>query len=946
MKGKVTCIILILIIFVNIFMPILSYADDNDNIESNIDNVATETEAYYSSVSLAVDDANNNTIKNADSNEEEGTVSVKITEKNVNIKLLKNCSEENELQILNNIDLNLNGKELNLIARNSEEGYGFLVNKYKTLNINGEVEGSAISHEETLGKPFIMFQVVGNLNINGGKYINNVNDSKAWFVNTSETSVHNISIENIELTTSAKESALGVHTSIERNNSTVIFNNNECIMNSIERVCIAVLGSCNLECKNNDIKSYSEKGVVQGIALYDYGNGIINDNKIELNSNNSSCIGINIYNYSRGAIYNNEINVTATNGITYGIKTEKGSKVNIDNNQMSSISEKRKAYGIVSKGIAEIKDLNLKVICREIQDQGSYGIRNNGVQMIIKDSNIVCDAPSNNYGSTDNKLSTSTGINSSTGELKLYNVNVETTDYGVAPSGSTRMYVKGGTFQTHGHGPFYFSNGFGENHIEGATLIGHGKNNYDGEFSTENWISISSCMYMGGGTNEDNSGVSAYLNNCIIDDEGTASGYFVLRGSSGEKNLSLYISNSEFIYNGGGRPRFREDHYTDNVYLGSGNTFTNTNILFQSYTSPNYPENGTATMEDNVHETEEIYKAENTSYLQLGESKYNNVYIEGEKFDRTNLEIKYINENGEENIITDYEIVNEQDILVENQESITVKYNELELQVPIKVFSSEYKDLMLEKNIYCELDEIVQNVAYTDVNNEIVRCIIGNVKQIEVTTLPTKTSYVKGEELDLSGIEVTATYEDGTTGVIELTADKFTGYDKNTAGEQTVTVTYGEGITATFTVNVFEEIDIKTNNYEIIKDSGVNYLEKIKPNTNIETLKENITTNGTIEIYKDNMKVIDEKQLIATGMEIVIKFHDDEVRFVVVVTGDLTGDGKMSIGDLSRLSRYTARLDELEGAYLRASDITEDGKYASISDISKMSRVLAGMDNL
>ena len=59
---------------------------------------------------------------------------------------------------------------------------------------------------------------------------------------------------------------------------------------------------------------------------------------------------------------------------------------------------------------------------------------------------------------------------------------------------------------------------------------------------------------------------------------------------------------------------------------------------------------------------------------------------------------------------------------------------------------------------------------------------------------------------------------------------------------------------------------IKTNNYEIIKDSGVNYLEKIKPNTNIETLKENITTNGTIEIYKDNMKVIDEKQLIATPL--------------------------------------------------------------------------------
>ena len=170
--------------------------------------------------------------------------------------------------------------------------------------------------------------------------------------------------------------------------------------------------------------------------------------------------------------------------------------------------------------------------------------------MIIKDSSIICDAPSNNYGSEQKKLSTSNGIASSCGELRLYNVNVNTTDYGVSPSQDTKLYVNGGTFQTHGHGPFYFSNGFGENYIENATLIGHGINNYEGEFDTKDWIKISSCMYMGGGDKSHNSGVSASFNNCIFNDKGTASGYFVLRGSSNEQNLSLYISNSEFIYDG------------------------------------------------------------------------------------------------------------------------------------------------------------------------------------------------------------------------------------------------------------------------------------------------------------------------------------------------------------------------------------------------------------
>ena len=114
----------------------------------------------------------------------------------------------------------------------------------------------------------------------------------------------------------------------------------------------------------------------------------------------------------------------------------------------------------------------------------------------------MCDAPSNNYGDANDKLTTSIGINGHTGNMRLYNTNVKTTDYGVAPANKAKLFVKGGIFQTHGHGPFYFSNGFGENYIEDAKIIGHGRNNYDGEFSTDDWIYISSCMYMGGGSNE------------------------------------------------------------------------------------------------------------------------------------------------------------------------------------------------------------------------------------------------------------------------------------------------------------------------------------------------------------------------------------------------------------------------------------------------------------
>ncbi|MCF0197315.1 MAG: bacterial Ig-like domain-containing protein [Bacteroidaceae bacterium] len=75
---------------------------------------------------------------------------------------------------------------------------------------------------------------------------------------------------------------------------------------------------------------------------------------------------------------------------------------------------------------------------------------------------------------------------------------------------------------------------------------------------------------------------------------------------------------------------------------------------------------------------------------------------------------------------------------------------------------------------------------------------------IEVTTLP-KTSYYTGDDLDLSGGKITATYDDRSTKDIAMTADGVTveGYNKDQTGEQTLTVKYCEKET-TFNVTVAE----------------------------------------------------------------------------------------------------------------------------------------------
>ena len=75
---------------------------------------------------------------------------------------------------------------------------------------------------------------------------------------------------------------------------------------------------------------------------------------------------------------------------------------------------------------------------------------------------------------------------------------------------------------------------------------------------------------------------------------------------------------------------------------------------------------------------------------------------------------------------------------------------------------------------------------------------------IEITTPPTKVEYELGEELDLTGLAVTATMSDDSTK--DVTADvEVSGFDSEEAGEKTLTVTYQEGetvVTAAFSVTV------------------------------------------------------------------------------------------------------------------------------------------------
>ena len=96
-------------------------------------------------------------------------------------------------------------------------------------------------------------------------------------------------------------------------------------------------------------------------------------------------------------------------------------------------------------------------------------------------------------------------------------------------------------------------------------------------------------------------------------------------------------------------------------------------------------------------------------------------------------------------------------------------------------------------------------------------------KTLESITIsgPTKTTYELGEDLDTTGLVVTAHYDNNTTATV--TNVTVTGYNKNQSGEQTITVSYTEGDvtkTATFTVTVAEPTPIYEKTLENITIAG------------------------------------------------------------------------------------------------------------------------------
>ena len=125
---------------------------------------------------------------------------------------------------------------------------------------------------------------------------------------------------------------------------------------------------------------------------------------------------------------------------------------------------------------------------------------------------------------------------------------------------------------------------------------------------------------------------------------------------------------------------------------------------------------------------------------------------------------------------------------------------------------NDKKDLVLDSDDIKKFKEYILNQQKENLVDELPEEI--KITGISIKTNPSKTSYIKGENLELTGGIITTTYEDGTTANVNMTASNVgvSGYNANQTGKQTITISYSNH-TATFEVNVFDYItSIKVTN--------------------------------------------------------------------------------------------------------------------------------------
>ena len=227
-------------------------------------------------------------------------------------------------------------------------------------------------------------------------------------------------------------------------------------------------------------------------------------------------------------------------------------------------------------------------------------------------------------------------------------------------------------------------------------------------------------------------------------------------------------------------------------------------------------------------------------------------------------------------------------------------------------------------------------------NNELSSITIDNVALSDFDSdVITYTHYVSNSTTKIN-IKVTPSASTSTvTGVGEFELTK-----ENTSFN--IMVASQSGIIKTYTLNIIKVDDSNKTLTEILNtvDVKINstYLSGIKSGTIASTLIQNIKKNSpsTTVTIKNSSDQVKTTEALATTDTITIKTaNDEEKTYTIVIKGDLSGDGKITILDLLKVQKHILKASILNGAYKEAADTNYDNSI-TILDLLRVQKHILG----
>ena len=183
----------------------------------------------------------------------------------------------------------------------------------------------------------------------------------------------------------------------------------------------------------------------------------------------------------------------------------------------------------------------------------------------------------------------------------------------------------------------------------------------------------------------------------------------------------------------------------------------------------------------------------------------------------------------------------------------------------------------------------------------------------------------------------------GTT--LKLTTDDKSA--KATVGitENGTYTIYAEDEQGNKTVKVITITEIETPELDDTITSSVyvitqTMIDKISPNTDVNTFKNNISTEVGYTIVNAKGEELQNTQKIGTGDKLITETNKE---YTLIVTGDLNGDGNVTLIDMSLLRKHYLEIESLQDEYLKAADM-DNNNIISLRDIANMRKTILKID--